>query len=155
MTRKHEILFEEETRVLEHYQELIEEAPANDALKMMTEKYRELLDQTKFLTRISDRLENRLQSVNQTLAQKNIELTSALDELTKARISKQAYLIIYFIAGLLFVFEEFFIDPIASFVGKGLGMVLVIKLCIALLLKPTESLLENRLLAKVKRKTQQ
>lgn len=149
MSEKAEILFMEETRVLEHFQNLSDEKLPE--LKTITEKYRELLDQTKFLTSISDRLENRLHTVNQTLAEKNIELSTALNELTKARISKQAYVIVYLIAAVLFVFEEIFIDPVASFLGKGFGVVIVIKLCIALLLKPTESLLENGLLAKVKK----
>jgi len=147
VTNKTEILFEEETRVLQHYQAASQGSPD---MKAMTEKYRDLLEQAKFLTRISDRLENRLQNANAELAEKNLELSTALDELTRARVSRQAYVIIYFIAGLLFVFEELFIDPMISFLGAGIGAVILIKLCIALLLKPAESLLENSLLSKVK-----
>jgi hypothetical protein len=156
VSSKNEILFEEESQVLTHYQALsegaLQETDFQQTLKVITGKYKELLDQTKFLTRISDRLENRLQSVNQTLAEKNVDLKAALDELTRARASKQAYLIIYTIAGILFVFEEFFIDPVIAVFGNVVWMVILFKLCIALLLKPTEMVLENRMLLKIKQK---
>jgi hypothetical protein len=156
MSRKHEILFEEESRVLTYYQTLSEDAlqetDYQQALRVITGKYKELLDQTKFLTRISDRLENRLQSVNQTLAKKNVDLKSALDELSRARVGRQAYLIIYIIAGIVFVFEEFFIDPVVAVFGNVMWMVIAIKLCFTLLLKPTETLLENHLLTKIKKR---
>jgi hypothetical protein len=156
MSRKSEILFGEEESVLHLYKSLsdFDEVDTNykDALKVLTEKYKELLNQTKFLTRMGDRLENRLHTVNATLAQKNVDLSTALDDLTKARVSKQAYFIIYLIATMLFVFEEFFIDPVVSVFGTGIWIVLIIKLCIALLLKPTESLLENRFLSRIRKK---
>ena len=147
-----ERLFAEEERVVSNFQLLLEDGNSLSAeeykhqLSVLTNKYQELLDQTRFLTRISDRLENKLHGLNSVLNKKNHELKVTLDELKKARISKRAYAIIYMIAASLFVFEEFVVDPVLSIFGKGMAIALLIKFCIVLLLKPTENLLENNFL---------
>jgi hypothetical protein len=150
-----ERLFSEEAKIADQFQGLLKNdslAGADDykmALSSLSEKYKELLDQTKFLTKISDRLENRLHTANQSLEEKNIELKETLDELTKARVGKKAFTIIYVIAAFLFVFEEYFVGPFLGMMGNLMLGGILIKLAIALLLKPAESLLENSLLKRL------
>ncbi len=151
MTRE-EKLFRNETNVLEHYQSLIEQDNSpeenKEALERLTQKYKVLLEQTRFLTWISGRLERKLQRTNRELHEKNTRLENTLLALTKAQAGKNAYAIIYFIAIMLFVLEEFFVEPIINMVGNGLSYSILIKLFIVLLLKVSEGFIESRITKK-------
>jgi chromosome segregation ATPase len=148
MTRE-EKLFKNEIGVLNHYREIVskENTPEETkaALTQLTGKYKALLEQTRFLTWISGRLERKLQRTNSELFQKNNRLENTLNELTKAEAGRSAYAIIYFIAIILFVLEEFFVEPLIGFVGTGLGYNILIKLVIVLLLKVSEGFIEKRI----------
>src|SRR3954464_6012479 len=115
MTRE-EKLFRNESNVLEFYTEILAHdnsaAQNREALEKLTHKYKNLLDQTRFLTWISGRLERKLQRTNRELFTKNQDLQKTLDHLTKAEAGRSAYAIIYFIAIVLFVLEELFIEPL-------------------------------------------
>jgi len=79
------------------------------------------------------------------LKDRNTRLERTIDELITARASKNAYTIIYIIAIVLFVTEEFLIEPIIAKFGSGLGFSILIKLVIVLLLKVMEGVLEERI----------
>ncbi len=151
MTRE-EKLFRNENRVLEHYQTLtaIDNPPevANAALKKLTHKYKVLLDQTRFLTWISGRLERKLQRTNRELFDNNKQLLDTLNELTKAEAGKTTYAIIYFIAIVLFVLEELFVEPFIDLVGDNVSYGILIKLGIVLILKLSEGIIEKRITRK-------
>ena len=115
------------------------------ALEGLTHEYKKLLEQTRFLTWISGRLEKKLHRANGELKDRNIRLEKTIDELITARASKNAYTIIYIIAIVLFVLEEFLIEPIITQFGSGLGFSILIKLVIVLLLKVMESVIEERI----------
>ncbi|HEY3430359.1 MAG TPA: hypothetical protein VGK39_06760, partial [Cyclobacteriaceae bacterium] len=89
-----EKLFRNEINVLTHYRELVkQENTAEDtkvALENLTIKYKALLEQTRFLTWISGRLERKLHRRNGELQQKNNKLITTLKELTKAEAGKSA-----------------------------------------------------------------
>jgi hypothetical protein len=104
--------------------------------------YKKLLEQTRFLTWISGRLEKKLHKANRELTERNSRLEKIVDELITARAGRTAYAIIYFIAIVLFMLEEFFIDPLF---GNGLGYSILIKLIIVLLLKVSEGFIEDRI----------
>lgn len=150
-------LFEKETETLEKFGQLLtgdrqkSETEYREALVELHERYGELLGQVKFLTKISDRLENRLRLTNQLLERKNIELKNALRDLLEARAGKRALTIIYIAAALLFIFEEVVIEPFIPIFGQLLLAGILIKLAIALVLKSIEGVIEGRLL---KRKIQ-
>ena len=115
------------------------------ALEDLTNEYKKLLEQTRFLTWISGRLEKKLHRANHELKDRNTLLERTIDELITARASKNAYTIIYIIAIVLFVLEEFLIEPVITRFGSGLGFSILIKLVIVLLLKVTEGILEERI----------
>src|SRR5687767_12671445 len=104
---REEKLFRNENRILDHYQTmLLIDNPHEDTrseLRKLTHKYKALLDQTRFLTWISGRLERKLQRTNRELYENNTRLQQTLDDLTKAEAGKSAYAIIYFITIVLFV----------------------------------------------------
>jgi chromosome segregation ATPase len=149
---REEKLFKKEMNVLLHYRELasrensVEETKS--ALESLTNKYKTLLEQTRFLTWISGRLERKLQRKNVELHHKNSRLVSTLKELTKAEAGKSAFAVIYFIAIALFVLEEFFVEPVINVFGKGVWFSVLIKLVIVLLLKVSEGFIERRLTKK-------
>lgn len=147
---KEDKLFSNEAKVLSTYRDMLaantDEKISRTALEDLTEKYKNLLEQSRFLTWISGRLERKLQKANQELFVKNDEMQKALDDLVKARAGKNAYAIIYFIAIILFVLEEFFVDPLIKVVGGGLWYSILIKLVIVLLLKVSEGFIEERII---------
>jgi chromosome segregation ATPase len=147
---REEKLFKKEIGVLHHYKEITERETTpqetKEALAELTERYKSLLEQTRFLTWISGRLERKLQRTNRELAGKNNRLVSTLKELTKAEAGKSAYAIIYFIAIMLFVLEEFFVEPLINIVGEGLGLSILIKLAIVLALKMSEGFIEKKVM---------
>jgi hypothetical protein len=149
MTRE-EKLFRNENRVLDHYQSLllVDNPPEEDThyydLKKLTHKYKNLLDQTRFLTWISGRLERKLQRTNRELFENNQQLQKTLDELTKAEAGRSAYAVIYFIAIVLFVLEELFIEPLINLVSDNVGYGILIKLLIVLVLKLSEGAIEKK-----------
>jgi hypothetical protein len=144
-----EKLFKNESNVLEYFQEMTtreNSAQENkEALEQLTKKYKSLLDQTRFLTWVSGRLERKLQRSNRELFENNSVLQKTLDDLTKAEAGRSAYAIIYFIAIALFVLEEFFVEPLIGVFGESIGYSILIKLIIVLLLKVSESSIEKKI----------
>jgi len=115
------------------------------AHERLANDYKKLLEQTRFLTWISGRLEKKLHRSNKELAARNSKLEKTVDELITARAGKNAYAIIYFIAIILFVLEEFLIEPVITQFGNGVGYSILIKLIIVLLLKVSEGFIEERI----------
>ena len=155
MTRE-EKLFKKEITILNTYREMAARetthAEAKAALQTLTNKYKSLLEQTRFLTWISGRLERKLQRTNRELFQKNSRLESTLFELTKSEASRTASAIIYFIAIVLFVLEEYFVEPFISVFGDNVGYSIIFKLIIVLMLKVSEGFIERKITNKEKLK---
>jgi len=149
---REEKLFKNEMNVLLHYREIVNREntiqDTKSALENLTNKYKTLLEQTRFLTWISGRLERKLHRKNLELNDKNNRLVSTLKELTKAEAGKSAYAIIYFITIMLFVLEEFFVEPVIKVFGDSLTFSILIKLVIVLLLKVSEGFIEKRVTKK-------
>jgi hypothetical protein len=151
-----ENLFKSETQVLERSQTLLSKQDASlddykDSFKDLCHNYSELLDQTRLITKVSDKLQNKLNSAYEAVEIKNIELQNTIDELTKARVGRKAQTIILFIGLSLFVLEEIVLEPIVdNYINNNIWASLAIKLVIAFLLKPLESLVEDWLLKKAK-----
>jgi hypothetical protein len=147
MTRE-EKLFRNESNVLEKYKTLVERENTPEetraALEDLTKKYKNLLDQTRFLTWISGRLERKLHRTNRELIDNNKHLQDTLDDLTRAEAGRSVYAIIYFIAIALFVLEEFFVEPFITMFGDSVGFSISIKLIIVLLLKASEGFIEKK-----------
>jgi hypothetical protein len=145
---REEKLFRNESIVLDHYKKMIvmETSPeeTKEALIDLTRKYKILLEQTRFLTWISGRLERKLQRTNRDLYKNNEALQKTLNELTRAEAGRSAYAIIYSIAIALFVLEEFFVEPVINMFGDSISYSILIKLVIVLMLKIAENIIEKR-----------
>jgi hypothetical protein len=120
------------------------------AHEKLTDDYKKLLEQTRFLTWISGRLEKKLHKSNRELVERNSKLEKTVDELMTAKAGRSAYAIIYFIAIVLFVLEEFLIEPVINKFGDGVGYSILIKLIIVLVLKVSEGIIEERIKQKPK-----
>lgn len=160
MSSKKENLFRFEAQVLENSESLLSKEGISfeeykEAYKELCHNYSELLDQTKLITKVSDKLQNKLNTVNEALEVKNIELSNTIDELTKARVGRKAQTIILFIGLSLFILEEIVLEPlIDSIVKDNIWISLAVKLVIAFLLKPLESFVESWLLKTAKKNSE-
>lgn len=121
--------------------------------KVMTENYDELLDQVVLITRISDRLQKKLDQSNEELSKlnnqlndKNVELQKTIDDLIKARAGRKATTIVFIFALILFVFSETLLEPYIDAFANNAYISLVIKGVIAMSIKPLEMLVEKGLL---------
>ena len=148
LTRE-EKLFKNELKILNDYRVLSSEnhphEQTREALRNLTSKYKSLLEQTRFLTWISGRLERKLHRTNRELYQKNIHLENTLNELTRAEAGRSAYAIIYFIAIVLFVLEEYFVEPFIGIFGDNVWYGIIVKLMIVLLLIVSEGFIERKI----------
>ena len=151
---REEKMFTNELSIYNRNRDLAVDQKSFDDLKSahekLTDDYKKLLEQTRFLTWISGRLEKKLHKSNRDLAERNSKLEKAVDELMTAKAGRSAYAIIYFIAIVLFVLEEFLIEPVIEQFGNGVGYSILIKLIIVLLLKVSEGIIEERIKQKPK-----
>jgi len=127
--------------------------------KQMLENYEELIDQVKIITKISDRLQkklnktnDKLELTNEKLKDTNLKLNETIDALTEAKIGRKAGTIVMFVAIALFIVSEVWIEPkIELYFGKGL-VGLGLKLVVAILIKPGEDLTNKYMLKKARKK---
>jgi hypothetical protein len=149
-----EKLFKNELATFNQHKEFLSQEHPPETIKAslstLTHDYKKLLEQTRFLTWVSGRLERKLQKANRDLVDRNALLEKTVDDLITAKAGKSAYAIIYFIAIVLFVLEEFFLEPFIGLLGNGIGYSIMIKLIIVLLLKISESIIEERIKKKPK-----
>ncbi len=174
--------FEKEERFLQEFKERLNEHSECDPevqalLRHALTQYENLLQETKLLTNISDKLEKkaraqrfklqeqreRIRKFNRELRRKNQELEQTIEALTKARAGRKATTYVLFLALVLFVISELIENKIDDMLqGSSWANTIswILKGFIAILFKPVESLLENyfvkRALAEEqKRKSQQ
>ena len=87
-------LFSNELDILNANQEIAngnaDEQVVRKAYKELCENYEDLLDQTRLLTKVGDKLQNKLNNINQAINDKNIELQNTIDELTRAKVGRKA-----------------------------------------------------------------
>ena len=128
--------------------------------KKLVENYEELIDQVKIITKISDRLQNKLNKTNDALENSNIQLNNlnrqlneTIDQLTEAKIGRKAGTIVMILVLALFLISEAFIEPIIDrafpdnfLVGLGL------KLVVAILIKPGEDFTNKYMLRQARKK---
>ncbi len=150
MAKRH--VFEKETAILEHIQEFLEKDGVSkdeykEELLQIKNYYEDLLDQGMLITKVSDRLQNKLNNLNAKLQDKNVELQNTIDELTKARVGRKATTIVLLVAVALFLISEGVLEPqIEAQIGDNIWLGLLFKGLIALLLKPIETLTEKYLM---------
>lgn len=131
-----------------------------DEFKNLTGNYSELIDQIVLITRISDRLQKKLDQTNEKLSDlnaeledKNIELQNTIDDLKKAKIGRRATTYVFIFALVLFVFSEALIEPYIDSYANNIYISLAIKAVIAMSIKPIEMLVEESLLKAARRRS--
>lgn len=162
-------VFVRELKALNQAKEILEktgdaEIISKDYFVELCTHYESLLGDTRVITNISDRLQNKLnkandvlherseeiKTINDQLNEQNLLLQNTIDELTKTKLSRRATTITIIAAVLLFILSEGFLEPFIeeqarkadyhanwiSFAFKGF---------IALLLKPIEYLIDRYL----------
>jgi hypothetical protein len=145
-------LFEREYVVLHDCQSLLDKPSIGfDELlgkyKELLNHHEEIIDQARLVTKVSDKLQNKLTKAHDAINAKNIELQNTIDELTKARAGRTAATVILILGVVLFMLSEVVIDPyIDSHTGGNIYISIGVKGLIALMLKPIESVLESQLL---------
>lgn len=113
----------------------------------LVDNFEETVGELKLITKVSDKLQNKLDKTNNALDSKNKELQETLDALTKAKVGRKAATIILVLAIILFILEEIFIEKmIDNYSGGNIWVSLGAKGAIALGLKPLEGFLEKILL---------
>lgn len=158
-SRGKENIYRKEKAHLQRSQEFLDSEIEKSAeasleeLQTITANYEELLDQTVLITRISDRLQKKLDQTNDKLVNlndqlndKNIQLQQTIDDLVKAKVGRKATTIVFVFALVLFVFSEALIEPYIDSYANNIYLSLSIKAIIAMSIKPIEMLVEGSLL---------
>lgn len=144
-------LYHEEEETLKNFRNKIryENLTRKDLLEF-TEHYQDLLAQSKVITRVSDRLQSKLNKANDRIREQNEEITeknqlleNTINQLVRARVGRKASTIILTVAIVLFLSEEMFLESLLDTMVNSLYLSLGIKGGIALLLKFLEGGLET------------
>lgn len=167
-----------ELEIITQYRELAEQGEispekARSALASLTHQYERLLEDSKLLTSVGDRLQRKLKSanlmmreqaeeikrVNATIQEKNVKLQLTIDELTRARASRRASALVLLGAMILFIFSEILEDVADNYLTTNFGgdaatiISWIFKGLLVLLFKPTESYLERRIIKSAQKQT--
>ena len=127
--------------------------------ELLTSSYSQLLEETRLITRVSDRLQNKINSahdklsiqsekinnINEELQKNNGALKNAIEQLTKAKVSNKTTTIVLTFAIFLFFISEGFVEPIIEKRVDSFWLGLLFKGSIVLLLKPIEMVVEKYL----------
>ncbi|MEO9871282.1 hypothetical protein [Ekhidna sp.] len=157
---KNQELYYDEIDSLRKFRSKIEtHAIYKEDLDAFSDEYEELVAQAKVITRVSDRLQKKLDNANlqireqnDEIKEKNVELGKTIGQLAVAKVGKKASTIMLTVAVILFALEQIFIEPIIEeyiqipYVGYGILAVLF------LLIKFFEGGLEKYFLNQEKRK---
>ncbi|WP_420581047.1 hypothetical protein [Reichenbachiella sp.] len=145
-------LYHEEQKILSEYVGKVKKKDVNleDAVGIAMH-YKDLLDQSKVITRISDRLQKKLDHANQKIKSQNVEihkkngeLEVTIDQLDKMTMGKKATRILFVVFIVLFISEQLFLEPVIDSWANGSNYVGIgVMLIIALSLKFFESKLED------------
>ena len=153
-------LYHEEIRKLKDFRSKLDtHAIYQNDLDEFSDHYEDLVAQSNVITRVSDRLQKKLDTANilikeqnEDIKLKNLELENTIKQLVEARVGRKASTIIFTLAIVLFVSEEVFLEDIIESYVSMPYLDLIIKGGIALSLKFFESGLESFFLNQEKRK---
>ena len=153
-------LYWEEVENLKNFRSKLETHTVfKEDLDEFGDQYEDLVAQAKVITRVSDRLQKKLDSANLQIREqndeimdKNLKLENTVLQLAKAKVGRRASLIMMVIALGLFIIEQIFLEPyLASNINipyTGLGILLIL----FFIIKGVESKLEKFFLNQEKEK---
>jgi len=157
---KNQELYYDEIDSLRKFRAKIEtHAIYKEDLDSFSDEYEELVAQAKVITRVSDRLQKKLDNANlqireqnEEIKDKNVQLADTVDQLAKAKVGRRASTILFTVAIVLFILEQVLLEPIideyfeTQFVTIGILGVLFV------LVKFSEGALESYFMNKEKKK---
>jgi hypothetical protein len=160
-----DVAYTKENEIIARYRALAEQKDITPeqvslALNEVCNQYERLLDDSKLLTSVGDRLQRKLKSANQmlreqseeikrinnSLNEKNTELQLTIDELTRAKASRRATTLLFILTIALFIISELieqYIESSTSQLAHGWMYTWGLKLILVVSLKPLEGLLER------------
>jgi hypothetical protein len=116
---KNQELYHDEISNLKNFRSKLETHTIyKDDLEEFSDQYEELVAQAKVITRVSDRLQKKLDSANMQIREqneeikdKNVVLQDTVQQLAQARMGRRASTIMLTVALGLFVLEQIFLEP--------------------------------------------
>lgn len=159
MEKNHELYYDEIESLRKFRSKIETHAIYKEDLDSFSDEYEELVAQAKVITRVSDRLQKKLDNANlqireqnDEIKEKNIELGKTIEQLAVARVGKKASTIMLTVAVVLFILEQIFIEPIIEenieVPYLGLGILAILFFAV----KFSEGALEKYFLNQEKRK---
>lgn len=153
-------LYNDEIDSLRKFRAKIEtHAIYKEDLDAFSDEYEELVAQAKVITRVSDRLQKKLDNANMQIREqneeikdKNIQLADTVDQLAKAKVGRRASTILLFVAVILFILEQLLLEPIIEKYFDTQFVSLGILGALFLLIKFSEGALEGYFMNKEKKK---
>lgn len=153
-------LYHEEIKKLKDFRSKLDSHVIyKEDVDLFADDFEEMVAQAKVITRVSDRLQKKLdnanvqiRSQNDEITEKNAELEVTIKQLAEARVGKRASTIMFTLAIILFVSEEFFLERWIEDIVSIWYIDLMIKGLLALFLKFFESGLESFFLNQEKKK---
>lgn len=159
MDKPRELYYEEVSNLNQFREKIDTHAIYKKDLEEFSDQYEELVAQAKVITRVSDRLQKKLDNANvQIRAQnveikdKNIQLEDTIGQLIKARVGKKASTIMLTVALFLFVIEQVVLEPIVDQYVSIPYLDLVVLGVLFFVVKTLESGLENYFMNQEKKK---
>lgn len=146
-------LYHEEIKKLEDFRSRLDSHTIyKEQLDEFSDDYEELVAQAKVITRVSDRLQKKLDNANVQIREQNEEinvknkkLTETIGELAKAKVGKKASTIMLIVALSLFTIEQLLVQPYieATFSKSYYYLDFILLIIIFLIAKFFESKLEG------------
>lgn len=157
---KNQELYYDEIDSLRKFRSKIEtHAIYKEDLDAFSDEYEELVAQAKVITRVSDRLQKKLDNANLQIREqneeikvKNTQLADTVDQLAKAKVGRRASTILFTVAVILFILEQVLLEPIIDEIFDTQFVSLGILGALFLLVKFSEGALESYFMNKEKRK---
>jgi membrane-bound ClpP family serine protease len=159
MNKNHELYYDEIDSLRKFRAKIETHAIYKEDLDSFSDEYEELVAQAKVITRVSDRLQKKLDNANMQIREqndeikdKNVQLADTVTQLAKAKVGRKASTILLTVAVVLFILEQLLLEPIidqffdTQFVSLGiLGLLF-------LLIKFSEGALESYFMNREKKK---
>lgn len=118
MDKNHELYYDEISSLRKFRSKIDSHAVYKEDMDDFSNEYEELIAQAKVITRVSDRLQKKLDNANIQIQEqndeikfKNIELKTTVDQLAQARVGRKASTIMLTVALVLFVAEQLLLEP--------------------------------------------
>ena len=157
-------LFEREVKLLKESKAILgveskDAAKIRHEMSVLVGHYEDLLDQSKLITKVSDRLQKKIIRATTAEEEKNAELHKTIDALTKAKVGRKAATMTLGIAVGLFLVGEGLLEPqidkwvanssLAQYRFDNVNLIgLGLKGLIAILIRPIEKIVQKRMMDK-------